>query len=44
MSRLVSGITKALRGSDECFLQLEEKRIKLDEVMLKMEEDQRKKL
>ena len=42
MGTLVSGITNALSGSDERFLQLEEKRIKLDEMMLKMEEDQRK--
>lgn len=42
MGTLVSGITKALSGSDECFLQLEEKRIKLDELMLKMEDDRRK--
>ena len=42
MGTLVSGITKALSGSDERFLQLEEKRIKLDEMMLKMEEDRRK--
>ena len=42
MGTLVSGITKALSSSDECFLQLEEKRIKLDEMMLKMEEDRRK--
>ena len=36
-------VAKALSSSsDECFLQLEEKRIKLDEMMLKMEEDQRK--
>ena len=42
MGTLVSGITKALSGSDEHFLQLEEKRIKLDELMLRMEDDQRK--
>ena len=42
MDTLVSGITKALNSSDGCFLQLEEKRIKLDEMMLKMEEDRRK--
>ena len=42
MGTLVSGITKALSSSDKCFLQLEEKRIKLDEMMLKMEEDRRK--
>ena len=42
MGTLVSGITKALSSSDERFLQLEEKRIKLDEMMLKMEEDRRK--
>ena len=37
MGTLVSGITNALSGSNERFLQLEEKRIKLDEMMLKME-------
>ena len=42
MGTLESGITKALSSSDECFIQLEAKRIKLDEMMLKMEEDQRK--
>ena len=42
MGTLVSGITKALSSSDERFLQLEEKRIKLDEMMLEMEEDRRK--
>ena len=39
MGTLVSGITKAISSSDERFIQLEEKRIKLDEMMLKMEED-----
>ena len=38
---MVLGITEALSGSDESFLLLEEKRIKLDEMMLKMEEDYR---
>ena len=42
MGILVSGITKALSSCDERFLQVEEKRIKLDEIMLKIEEDRRK--
>ena len=44
MDTLVSGITKALSSSDECFIQLEEKRIKLDEMMLKWRKIEEKKV
>ena len=35
----MKGMTKALISTDECFINLEEKRIKLDKMMLKMEND-----
>ena len=39
MEKFVKGISTALGSSDERFIELEEKRMKLDEMMLKMEQD-----
>jgi len=39
MDSVVKGITKALSSSEERFLDLEGKRLKLDEMMIKMENE-----
>jgi len=39
MEKFVKGISTALGSSDERFIELEEQQIKLDKMMLKMEQD-----